>query len=100
MQLCWEHNKFLSYHEMLQLDKFGNKSEDCVKSRRQPMKNNPYKSERKSNELWKKKREDKSQRKNVEKKNSSNIVSYGKIWRRKSEGERKKDDEDIAPKNK
>jgi hypothetical protein len=36
------------------------------------MKNNPYKLGRKSNELWKKRREDKSQRTNVEKKSSSN----------------------------
>jgi hypothetical protein len=49
------------------------------------MKNNPYKLGRKSNEVWKKRGEDKSQRKNVEKKISSNIVSYVKIWRRKYE---------------
>ena len=53
-------------------DKFGNKSQECGKSRRQPMKNNPYKLGRKSNELWKKIREDKSQRTNVETKISSN----------------------------
>jgi hypothetical protein len=63
------------------------------------LKNNPYKLGRKSNELWKKRREDKSQRTNVENKSSSNIVPYGKIWRRKYEAESKKDDEYLAPKN-
>ena len=63
-------------------DKFGKKYQDYRKSRRQPMKNNPYKSQRKSPELWKKIREDKSQRTNVENKISSNIVPYGKIWLR------------------
>jgi hypothetical protein len=80
-------------------DKFGHKPQDSRKSRRKFMKNNPYKSGRKYNELWKKRREDKSQRTNVENKSSSNRVPYGKIWRRKYEAERKKDDEDIAPKN-
>ena len=63
------------------------------------MKNNPYKLGRKSNELWKKRREDKSQRKNVEKKSLSKKFPYGKIWRRKYEPKTKKDDEDLAPKN-
>ena len=63
------------------------------------MENNSYKSGRKSNEIWKKIREDKSQRKNVENKISSNRVPYGKIWRRDSKEEIKKDDEDLAPKN-
>jgi hypothetical protein len=63
------------------------------------MKNNPYKLRSKSNELWKKRREDKSQRINVENKISSDKVPYGKIWRRKSEAESEKDDEDLAPKN-
>jgi hypothetical protein len=40
-------------------DNFGHKSQDYRKSRRKLMKNNPYKSGRKSNELWKKTREDK-----------------------------------------
>ena len=62
------------------------------------MKNNPYKSRRKSNEIWKKRREDKSQRTNVEKKSLSNRVPYGKIWRRKSKAESKKYDEDLAQK--
>jgi hypothetical protein len=57
-------------------DKFGHKSQDYMKSRRQLMKNNPYKLGRKSNELWKKRREDKSQRTNVENKSSSNRVPY------------------------
>jgi hypothetical protein len=79
-------------------DTFGHKSQDCKKSRRQPMKNNTYKSGRKSNELWKKIREDKSQRKNVENNISSNRFACGKIWRTKYEEKIKKDDEDLAPK--
>jgi hypothetical protein len=80
-------------------DKFGHKSQDYKKLGRQTMKNNPYKSGSQSNELWKKIREDKSQRKNLENKSSLNRVPYGKIWRRKYEAERKKYDEDRAPKN-
>jgi hypothetical protein len=52
---------------------------------KKPMKNNPYKLGRKSNELWKKIREDKCQRTNIENKISSNRVPYGNIWRRKYE---------------
>jgi hypothetical protein len=101
---CWICNyvghttKFCQTMRCYNCDKFGHKSQDCRKSRRQPMKNNLYKSRRKSNELWKK-REDKSQRTNVEKKSSSKIVPYGKTWRRKSEAKSKKYDEDLAPKN-
>jgi hypothetical protein len=71
---CWRWNYVRHamnfYHTMrcYNCDKFGHKYQDCRKSRRKPMKNNPYKSGRKSNELWKKRREDKSQRTNVEKK--------------------------------
>ena len=62
------------------------------------MRNNSYKSGRKSYEGWKKRRDDKSQRKNLEKKDPTNKISHEKIWRIKSKIERKKDD--MAPKNK
>jgi hypothetical protein len=49
-------------------DWFGEKSKNCRKSRRQSMRNNSYNSGRKYNEGWKKIRNDKYQRTNLEKK--------------------------------
>jgi hypothetical protein len=56
------------------------------------MRNNSYNSGRKYNECWKKRRNDKSQRKNLENKDQTNKKSHEKVWRRKYEIERKKDD--------
>jgi hypothetical protein len=78
-------------------DRFGHKSQNCRKSRSQSMRNNSYKSGRKSNEGWKKRRNDKSQRTNLEKKDPTNKISHEKVWRRKYEIESKKDD--LAPEN-
>jgi len=84
---CWRCNyvghttKFFHTMRCYNYDRFRHKSKDCGKSRRQLMENNPYKLGRKSNELWKKRREYKSQRTNVENKNSSHRVPYGKTWR-------------------
>jgi hypothetical protein len=73
-------------------DRFGHKSQNCRKSISQSMRNNSYKSGRKYNECWKKRRNDKSQRTNLEKKDTTNKISHEKVWRRKSEIESKKDD--------
>ena len=61
------------------------------------MRNNSYKSGRKYNEGGKKRRNEKSQRKNLEKKYPTNKISREKVWRRKFEIESKKDD--SAPEN-
>jgi hypothetical protein len=61
----------------------------------QTMRNNSYKSGRKSNEGWKKIRNEK--RTNLEKKDPTNKISHEKVWRRKSEIENKRDD--LAPEN-
>ena len=78
-------------------DRFGHKSQKFIKSRSQSIRNNSYKSGRKSNEGWKKIRNDKSQRKNIENKDPTNKISHEKVWRRKSEIENKRDD--LAPEN-
>jgi hypothetical protein len=54
--------------------------------------NNSYKLGRKSNEGWKKRRNEKSQRKNLEKKYPTNKISDEKVWGIKYEIESKKDD--------
>jgi hypothetical protein len=79
-------------------DRFGHKSKNYRKSRIQSMRNNSNKSGRKSNEGWKKIRNDKSQRTKLEKKDPTNKISHEKVWRRKYEIENKRDD--MAPKNK
>ena len=95
---CWRCNyvghttKF--YHTMrcYNYDRFGKKSQNHRKSRSQTMRNNSDKSGRKSNEGWKKRRNDKSQRTNLEKKDPTNKISHEKVWRRKFEIENKRDD--------
>jgi hypothetical protein len=95
---CWRCNyvghttKFCHTMRCYKCDWFGHKSQNCRKSRSQSMRNNSYKSGRKSNEGWKKRRNDKSQRTNLEKKYPTNKISHEKVWRRKSEIESKKDD--------
>jgi hypothetical protein len=49
------------------------------------MKNNPYNSQRKSKEVWKKRGKDKSQKTNLERKGPTNRVPHGNIWRKRSE---------------
>ena len=49
------------------------------------------KSQRKPNKIWKKKRDDKSPKTQLERKDPKRRISHRKIWRRKYEGERKKD---------
>jgi hypothetical protein len=61
------------------------------------MRNNSYKSGIKSNESWKKRRNDKYQRTNLEKKDPTNKISHEKVWRIKYETKRKRND--LAPKN-
>jgi hypothetical protein len=56
------------------------------------MRNNSYKSGRKSNEYWKKIINEKYQRTNLENKDPTNKTSNEKVWRRKYEIGRKKDD--------
>jgi hypothetical protein len=75
----------------------GHKYQNYRKSRSQSMRNNSYKSGINSNEGWKKRRNDKSQRKNLENKYPTNKISHEKVWRRKDEIERKRDD--LAPEN-
>jgi hypothetical protein len=71
---CWRCNyvghttKFFHTMRCYNYDRIGHKSQDCRKSRSQPIRNNPYNSGRKSNEVWKKRRDDKSQKKNSERK--------------------------------
>jgi hypothetical protein len=85
---CWRCNyvghttKFCHTMRCYNCDRFGHKSQDCRKSRSQPMRNNPYNSGRKSNEVWKKRGDDKSQRKNLERKGPTSRVPHGNIWRR------------------
>ena len=51
----------------------------------------------KPNKSWKKKGDDKSPKTQLEREDPKRRISHRNIWRRKSEGESKKDD--IAPKN-
>ena len=57
------------------------------------MRNNSYNSRRKYNEVWKKRGDDKSQKKNSERKGPTIRLPHGKICRRKIEMKNKKDDE-------
>ena len=100
---CWRCNyvghttKLCQTIRCYNCDRFGHKSQNYRKSRSQSMRNNSYKSGRKSNEGWKKRRNDKSQRTNLENKDTTNKISHEKVWRRKFEIERKKND--LAPEN-
>jgi hypothetical protein len=76
-------------------DRFGHKSKDCRKSRSQPIRNNN--SGRKSNEVWKKRGDDKSQKEKSERKGPTFRELHGNIWRRKFEMKNKKYNENIAP---
>jgi hypothetical protein len=69
------------------------------------MKNNPYNSGRKTNEVWKKRGDEKSQRTNLERKGPTSRVPNGNIWRKKSKQRYKylektklQVNEDITPK--
>ena len=99
---CWRcnyvgHNKFFHTMKCYNYDRFGHKSQNCRKSRSQPTRNNSYKLGRKSNEGWKKIRNDKSQRTNLEKKYPTNKIYHENVLRRKSKIENKRDD--LAPEN-
>jgi hypothetical protein len=56
--------------------KFGHKYQNCRKSRSLPMKNTPYNSGRKTNEVWNLRGKDKSQRKNLERKGPKSRVPH------------------------
>ena len=87
---CWRCNyvghteNFCHTMRCYNCDRFGHKSQNCRKLRSQSMRNNSYKSGRKSNEGWKKRRNEKYQRKNLEKKYPTNKISHEKVWRQKS----------------
>ena len=86
---CWRCNyvghtsNFFHIMGCYNCDRFGHKSEDYKKSRSQPIRNDPYNSRRKSNEVWKKRGDEKSQRTNLERKGPTSRVPHGNIWRKK-----------------
>jgi hypothetical protein len=99
---CWRCNfvghttKFCHTMRCYNCDRFGHKSQSCRSSKIQSL-NKSFKSVRKPNKSWKKKGDDKSPKTQLEREDPKSRISHRKIWRRKSEGERKKDD--ITPEN-
>jgi hypothetical protein len=77
-------------------DRFGHKSQNCKNTKNQYL-NKSFKSVTKPNKSWNKKGDDKSQKTQLEREDPKRRISHRKIWRRKFEGERKKDD--ITPEN-
>jgi hypothetical protein len=97
---CWRCN-FVGnigkqFHTMrcYKCDRFGHKSESYRSSNGQSL-NNSFNSGRKPNKIWKKKRDDKSPKTQLEREGPKRRISHRKIWKRKYEGENKKDD--ITP---
>jgi hypothetical protein len=99
---CWRCNfvvhttKFCHTMRCYNCDRFGHKSQRCRSSKIQFL-NKSFNSMIKLNKSWKKKGDDKSPKTQLEREDPKNIVSHREIWRRKSEGESKKDD--ITPEN-
>ena len=77
-------------------DRFGHKSQRCMSSKSQSL-NKSFKLVRKPNKSWKKKGDDKSPKTQLEREDPKSRISHRKIWRRKYEGESKKDV--ITPEN-
>jgi hypothetical protein len=77
-------------------DRFGRKSQSFKSSRSQSL-NKSFNSGRKTNKIWKMKGYNKYPKTKLERNGPKTIISHRKIWNRKYEGERKKDD--LAPKN-
>jgi hypothetical protein len=99
---CWRCN-FVGHTEQFchtmrcyNCDRFGHKYQNYKRSKSQSL-NNSFKLGRKHNKIWKKKGNDKYLKTQLKRKGPKNIISHRKIWRRKYEGESKKDD--IAPEN-
>ena len=72
-------------------DRFGNKSQSCRSSKIQSL-NKSFNSGRKPNKISKKKGDDESPKTQLERKGPKSRIYHRNIWRRKSEGESKKDD--------
>jgi hypothetical protein len=72
-------------------DRFGHKSQSYRSSKSQSL-NKSFKSVRKPNKSWKKKGDEKSPKTQLEREDPKRIISHREIWRRKYEGENKKDD--------
>jgi hypothetical protein len=88
--------KFCHTMRCYNCDRFGHKSQNCKNSKSQYL-NKSFKSVTKPNKSWKKKGDDKSPKTELEREDPKIRISHRKIWRRKSEGESKKDV--ITPEN-
>jgi hypothetical protein len=94
---CWRCNcvghtaKFFHTMRCYNCDRFGQKTQNYKSSKSQYL-NKSFNSVRKPNKSWKKKGYEKSPKTQLEREDPKIRISHRKIWRRKYEGESKKDD--------
>jgi hypothetical protein len=83
--------KFCHTMRCYNCDRFGHKSQKCKNTKNQYL-NKSFKSMTKPNKSWKKKGDDKSPKTQLEREDPKRRIYHRNTWRRKIEGESKKDD--------